>query len=80
MAHQTVNLIHGDDARLFVDQAVAADGAQDLGIGDGEHDRVFAHLVEGKNARRDPASASPRQVDVGLPIQEFRPRPAATAQ
>jgi len=32
MAHQAVNLIHCDDAGLLVNQAVAANGAQDLGI------------------------------------------------
>jgi pimeloyl-ACP methyl ester carboxylesterase len=32
MAHQTVDLIHRDDARLLVDETVTADGGQDLRV------------------------------------------------
>jgi hypothetical protein len=32
MAHQAVNLIHRDDARLLVDQAVTPDGGKHLRI------------------------------------------------
>jgi hypothetical protein len=60
MAHQVVDLIYGDNARLFIDERVAADGAQNLGVGERQHDRVFAHLVEGEDARPDPVTPGPR--------------------
>jgi hypothetical protein len=80
MAHQAVDLVHGDDARLLVDKRVAADSAQDLGIGEGQHDRVFAHLVEGEDARPDPLPPGARQIHVGLPVQKARPGAAPAAQ
>ena len=51
MAHQAVDLIDGDDARLLVDQAVAADGAQDLRVGQRLQDRIAFQFVERENAR-----------------------------
>jgi hypothetical protein len=46
MAHQTVDLIHGDDARLLVDQAVAADGTQDLCVRQRLQDRIAFQFVK----------------------------------
>lgn len=44
--HQAVDLIDRDDARLLVDKAVAADGAQHLGVGQGLQDWVAFQFVE----------------------------------
>jgi hypothetical protein len=70
MAHQTVDLIDGDDARLLVDQTVTPNGAQHLRVGERLQDRIAFQFVEGKHARLDSGAPAARQVDVGRAVEE----------
>jgi hypothetical protein len=78
--HQAVHLIHRDDARLLVDQAVAADCREHLCIGQRLQDWIALQLVEAEYTRGDPVAATARQVDVGGPVEERRPRAGARTQ
>jgi len=46
MAHQAVDLIDGDDARLLVNQAVAANRRQHLGVGERLQNRIAFQFME----------------------------------
>jgi hypothetical protein len=58
MAHQAIDLIHRDDARLFVNQAVAPDSTQDLRIGQRLQDRIAFEFVEAEDTRLNRLSAA----------------------
>ncbi|HUN09070.1 MAG TPA: hypothetical protein PLQ56_20860 [Aggregatilineales bacterium] len=70
MPHQTIDLVDCDDARLLVDQAIATDGTQHLGIGQRLQDGVAFQLVEREDTRTDPVAPAARQIDVGGAIQK----------
>lgn len=78
MTHQAVDLIDGDDARLFIGEAVAADGTQHLGVGNRQHDRILFHLVEGEDLRL--CLEARREVEVGHPVDKGSPRSFARTQ
>jgi hypothetical protein len=59
MTHEAVNFIDGDDARLFVDEAVAANGTQDLCVRQCLQDGVTFQFVKAEDTRLNllPAAA-----------------------
>lgn len=78
MAHQAVNLIYRDDARLLVDQAVTADGAQNLCVRQRLQDRVAFQFVETEDTRLNSATAG--QIHVGRAVEEFCLRSRTSTQ
>jgi len=80
MTHEAVDLIDSDDARLLIDEAVAANGTQDLGVGQCLEDRIAFQFMEAEDTRLNRLTRSPRQVHIGRAIEKSRPRAAAGTQ
>jgi hypothetical protein len=59
MTHETVDLIHRDDAGLLINEAVTPDGTQHLRIGQCLQDRVAFQFVEAEHTRLNPVSTTP---------------------
>ena len=74
MAHQAVDLIHRDDARLLVDQAVTADGGKHLRVGQRLQDRVAFQFVKAEHPRLNPVCLPPRDKSTLVaPLRNSRP-------
>jgi hypothetical protein len=80
VTHQAVNLVHRDDARLLVTQAVTANGRQHLGVGQRGHDRVAFQFVEREDARPDLLPAAAPKIHCRVSVEELRPGTRSGAQ
>ena len=65
---------------MLVDQAVSADGAQNLRVCQRLQNRVAFEFVKGKDARRDPVPCAARQIEVGRPVEKTCPRSRSGAE
>jgi len=80
MPHQAVDLIHRNNTWLLINQAVAANGAQHLRIGQCLQDGITFEIVKTEHTRSDPVPAAACEVNVGGAIEKGCPRPAAGAK
>ena len=74
MTHETVHLVHRNDAGLVINEAVTPDGTQHLSVGQGLQDGIAFQLMKAEDARLNALPVATGEIDIGRAVEKLGPR------